>query len=98
MMTRRALAAVQRAAKIPKDNSPPCWVVTRVADGVLDQMEGLPWQHGGQQGQALLHEGWKRQIAQQRREKEHKRKEGEEKRVRQLRGLPEAVIGPRLGE
>src|SRR4029453_15868473 len=98
MMTRRALAAVQRAAKIPKDNSPPWLGGHQGADVVLDQMEGLPWQHGGQQGQDLLHEVGKRQIAQQRREKEHKRKEGEEKRVRQLRGLPEGVIGPRLGE
>src|SRR5712691_60919 len=61
-------------------------------------MECLPWKHCCQQGHDLLHEVGKRQIAQQRREKEQKRKEGEEKSVRKLRGLPEAVIGPRLGE
>src|SRR4029453_6334281 len=61
-------------------------------------MEHLPWKYRCQQGHDLLHEVGKRQIAQQRGEKEQKRKEGEEKRVRKLRGLPEAVIGPRLVE
>ena len=67
-------------------------------DIVLEEMDHLPWKHRCQQGDDLLHEVGKRQIAQQRGEKEQKRKEGEEKSVRQLSGLPEAVIGPRLVE
>jgi hypothetical protein len=98
MMTRRALAAVQRAAKIPKDNSPPWLGGHQGADVVLDQMECLPWQHCCKQGHDLLHEVGKRQIAQQRGDKKQKRKEGEEKSVRQLSGLPEAVIDPHLVE
>ena len=66
------------------------------ADVVLDQMDRLPWKHRCQQGDDLLHEVGKRHIAQQRGEKEQKRKEGEEKSVRQLGGLPEAVIDPHL--
>src|SRR4029450_2758110 len=61
-------------------------------------MEHLPWKYRCQQGHDLLHEVGKRQIAQQRGDKQQKRKEGEEKRVRKLRGLPEAVIDPHLVE
>src|SRR5512134_285283 len=61
-------------------------------------MEHLPWKHHCQQGHELLHEVGKRQIAEQRGDKKQKRKEGEEKSVRKLSGLPEAVIDPRLVE
>ena len=68
------------------------------ADMVLDQVDHLPWKYRCQQGDDLLHEVGNRHIAQQRGEEEQKRKEGEEKSLRKLRGFPEAIIGPRLGE
>src|SRR5215813_8467837 len=80
-----ALEEAQSATRIPKESTPPFLIRHQLPNMVLQKGDHVAGEQPGERGQKALHQVGNWKIAQQCRQKEHKRKDRKQKVIGQLR-------------